>query len=269
MGVDKANPKPEFPVPPEPTTGSLIVPRPSPEGAISKALCPDCAFPCGQAPSRGLRTLAQPPLRLGGRLPERICPVGPLSNRHDGCGFGVRPGQHCHSPLIVPMRYARCRVAVWDALPLAPGRTGRTATRSRAYWSHCHSPLIVPMRYARCRVAVWAALPLAPERATPYVHRRVAVYGALPRTLIAERQCTACRQVRIINVFQPPKRLDGVLPHAGLSPEELQELPLAMHAQLPEAPMPYRSRHNRKNRSITRGSSRGKHSFCVSLTSSP
>ena len=28
-------------------------------------------------------------------------------------------------------------------------------------------------------------------------------------------------------------------------------------------------RHNRKNRPITRGSSRGKHSFCVSLTSSP
>ena len=169
----------------------------------------------------------------------------------------------------------------------------RTAARSRAYWSHCHSPLIVPMRYARCQVAVWDALsgtfttewqceshchstlnvpdalPLAPERATPYVHRRVAVYGALPRTLIAARQCTARRQVRIINVFQPPKRLDGVLPHADLSPEELQELPLAMHAQLPEAPMPYRSRHNRKNRSITRGSSRGKHSFCVSLTSSP
>ena len=83
-----------------------------------------------------------------------------------------------------------------------------------------------------------AALPLAPERATPYVHRRVAVYGALPRTLIAARQCTARRQVRIINVFQPPKRLDGVLPHAGLSPEELQELPLAMHAQLPGAPRP-------------------------------
>ena len=132
MGVDKANPKPEFPVPPEPTTGSLIVPRPSPEGAISKALCPDCAFPCGQAPSRGLRTLAQPPLRLGGRLPERICPVGPLSNRHDGCGFGVRPGQHCHSPLIVPMRYARCRVAVWDAL-------SGTFTAEWQCESHCHS----------------------------------------------------------------------------------------------------------------------------------
>ena len=169
MGVDKANPKPEFPVPPEPTTGSLIVPRPSPEGAISKALCPDCAFPCGQVPSRGLRAPAQPitvlsspeglPLRLGGRLPERIYPVGPLANRRDGCGFGVRPGQHCHSPLIVPMRYARCRVAVKTALPLAP------------------------------------------ERAAPYVHRRAAVYGALPRTLIAERQCTACRQVRVINVF--------------------------------------------------------------------
>ena len=156
MGVDKANPKPEFPVPPEPTTGSLMVPRPSPEGAISKVLCPDCAFPCGQALGRGLRTLAQPitvlsspeglPLRLGGRLPERICPVGPLANRRDGCGFGVRPGQHCHSPLIVPMRYARCQVAVWDAL----------SSTLDAEWqceSHCHSPLGVPV-----------ALPLAPDR---------------------------------------------------------------------------------------------------------
>ena len=39
-------------------------------------------------------------------------------------------------------------------------------------------------------------------------------------------------------MFQPPKRLDGVLPHAGLSPEELQWLPLVMHAQLPETPRP-------------------------------
>ena len=60
--------------------------------------------------------------------------------------------------------------------------------------SHCHSTLNVP-----------DALPLDPERAVPYVHRRAAVYGALPRTLIAARQCTARRQVRIINVFQPPQ----------------------------------------------------------------
>ena len=128
MGVDKANPKPEFPVPPEPTTGSLIVPRPSPEGAISKALCPDCAFPCGQAPGRGLRTLAQPTLRLGGRLPERICPVGPLANRHDGCGFGVRPGQ--------------------QALPLASERTD--TVRSTPSGSVRRAPT-----YAHRRAAVY------------------------------------------------------------------------------------------------------------------
>ena len=181
MGVDKANPKPEFPVPPEPTTGSLIVPRPSPEGAISKALCPDCAFPCGQALGRGLRAPAQSitvlsspeglPLRLGGRLPERICPVGPLANRRDGCGFGVRPGQHCHSPLIVPMRYARCRVAVYGALP-------STLTTEWQCESHCRS---LP--------GVLVALPLASERsdaarstpsgsvrrAAQHAHHRVAV----------------------------------------------------------------------------------------------
>ena len=86
------------------------------------------------------------------------------------------------------------------------------------------------MRYARCQVAVRAALPLGPERAAPYVHRRVTVYGA-PSSEGHQR------------VPHAPKRPDGVPPHAGLSPEELQGLPLAMHAQLPETPMPYRSRH--------------------------
>ena len=147
MGADKANPKPEFPAPPEPTTGSLIVPRPSPEGTISKALCPDCAIPCGQCPRpRPAGSGATPPLRLGGRLPEHICPAGPLSNRHDGYGFGVRPGQHCHSALIVPMRYARCRVAVYGAPP-------STLDTEWQCESHCHSTLNVP-----------DALPLAPDR---------------------------------------------------------------------------------------------------------
>ena len=81
------------------------------------------------------------------------------------------------------------------------------------------------MRHARCRVAVRAALPLGPERAAPYVHRRVAVYG-VPSSEGHQR------------VPHAPKRPDGVPPHAGLSPEELQELPLAMHAQLPGAPRP-------------------------------
>ena len=145
MRADKANPQPEFLAPPEPTTGSLMVPRPGPRRAISKVLCPDCAFPCGQAPGRGLRALAQP-LRLGGRLPERICPVGPLSNRRDGCGFGVRPGQHCHSALIVPMQHARCRVAVYGVPP-------STLTTEWQCESHCHSTLNVP-----------DALPLTPDR---------------------------------------------------------------------------------------------------------
>ena len=81
------------------------------------------------------------------------------------------------------------------------------------------------MRHARCRVAVRAALPLDPERSVSYVHRRVAVYG-VPSSEGHQR------------VPHAPKRSDGVPPHAGLSPEELQELPLAMHAQLPGAPRP-------------------------------
>ena len=193
-----------------------MVSRPGLGRAISETLCSDCAFSCGQPQAEACGPRRNPPLRLGGRLPERICPVGPLSNRRDGCGSGVRPGQHCHSPLNVPMRYARCRVAVRAALPLDPeravpyvhhrvavygalpstldvewqctvrcparsppsGSVRRTATRPRTYRTHCHSPLIVPIRYARCRVAVRAALPLDPERAATYVHRRVAVYGA-------------------------------------------------------------------------------------------
>ena len=125
---------------------------------------------------------------------------------------------HCHSPLGVPIRYARCRVAVNGALPLAleralpyvhrrvavnsalpgtldakwqcgmrrpvrsppSGSVRCTATRPRAYRSHCHSPLIVPYRYARCRAAVGSTLPLALERTIPYVHRRVAVRTRLP-----------------------------------------------------------------------------------------
>ena len=37
-----------------------------------------CVFPCGRAPGRDLRALAQPPPQPGGGLLERICPVGPL-----------------------------------------------------------------------------------------------------------------------------------------------------------------------------------------------
>ena len=136
--------------------------RPSAQTAPFRAVRPQ-AEACG--PRRN------PSLRLGGRLPERICPVGPLANRHDGCGFGIRPGQHCHSPLNVPMRYARCRVAVYGAL-------SGTFT---AEWQ-CT---------ARCRSlpGVLVALPLASERsdaarstpsgsvrrAAQHAHHRVAV----------------------------------------------------------------------------------------------
>ena len=37
-----------------------------------------CVFPCGRAPGRDLRALAQPPPQPGGGLLERICSVGPL-----------------------------------------------------------------------------------------------------------------------------------------------------------------------------------------------
>ena len=74
-----------------------MVSRSGPGRALSEALCPDCAFPCGQAtgwglrvpgatppqlggaPDRGLRVPGATPPQPGGGLPERICPVGPLS----------------------------------------------------------------------------------------------------------------------------------------------------------------------------------------------
>ena len=167
MGADKANPKPEFPAPPEPTTGNLMVPR----ARHQQGPLPRLRLSVRSGPRPRPADFSATPLRLGGRLPERICPVGPLSNRRDGCGFGVRPSQHCHSPLNVPMRYARCRVAVWDAL-------SGTFT---AEWQ-CT---------ARCRSlpGVLVALPLASERsdtirstpsgsvrrATQHARRRVAV----------------------------------------------------------------------------------------------
>ena len=55
-----------------------MVSRPSPGRAISEALCPDCAFPCGQAPGRRLRVPGATPPQPGGGLLERICPVEPL-----------------------------------------------------------------------------------------------------------------------------------------------------------------------------------------------
>ena len=156
---------------------------------------------------------------------------------------------HCHSALIVPIRYARCCLAVRNALPLAPeraiphvhhrvavygappstltaewqceshcparsppsGSVRRTATRPRAYRSHCHSALIVPIRYARCCLAVRNALPLAPERAIPHVHHRVAVYGAPPSTLTTEWQCeTHCHSPPSVPDALPlgPERTD-------------------------------------------------------------
>ena len=77
----------------------------------------------------------------------------------------------------------------WQCTELRPvrsppsGSVGRTATRPRAYRSHCHSAPSVPTRYARHRVAVYGALPLAPERSILYVHPRLAVYDALSSTL--------------------------------------------------------------------------------------
>ena len=104
---------------------------------------------------------------------------------------------HCHSPLIVPMRYARCRVAVRAALP-------STLTTEWQCESHCHSPPNVPV-----------ALPLDPERTVSYVHHRVAVYGVPPSTLDAEWQCTVRRQERVINVLQAFVDLLGGHPGLG------------------------------------------------------
>ena len=53
---------------------------------------------------------------------------------------------HCHSTPIVPIRYARCRLAVHGALP-------STFTGEWQCEWHCHSPSSVPF-----------ALPLALER---------------------------------------------------------------------------------------------------------
>ena len=68
-----------------------MVSRPSPGCAISEALCPDCAFPCSQAPDRRLRVPGATPPQPGGGLLERICPVGPLFIVPRRLAGGLRP----------------------------------------------------------------------------------------------------------------------------------------------------------------------------------
>ena len=54
--------------------------RPSLGHAFSEALCPDCVFPCGQAPGRGLRAPAQAPRSLAGGLVPRL-PGGDVTKK--------------------------------------------------------------------------------------------------------------------------------------------------------------------------------------------
>ena len=49
-----------------------MVSRPDPGHAFSEALCPDCVFPCGQAPGRRLRAPAQPPAAWRGVARARL-----------------------------------------------------------------------------------------------------------------------------------------------------------------------------------------------------
>ena len=133
-------------------------------------------------PGRGVLTSAQ---RLRVRSPSR--PALPLAPE---CSVS-----YVHHRVAVYGAPPSTFTTEWQCTERCPARSPPsgsvkyTATRSRAYRSHCHSALIVPIRYARCCLAVRNALPLAPERAIPYVHHRVAVYGAPPSTLTAEWQC--------------------------------------------------------------------------------
>ena len=62
---------------------------------------------------------------LGWRLRRGVNPHEPLKSPDSWRG---RSSSHCHSALDVPLRYARCHLAVWMALPLGPERT--TTVRS-------------------------------------------------------------------------------------------------------------------------------------------
>ena len=65
--------------------------RPGPGRAISEALCPDCAFPCGQAPGRGLRAPVQPPRRLAGGVARARLPSWATLHSAPQTGGGVAP----------------------------------------------------------------------------------------------------------------------------------------------------------------------------------
>ncbi len=99
-----------------------MVSRPDLGHAFSEALCPDCVFPCGQAPGRRLRAPAQPAPQPGGGLLERICPVEPFSivprSLAGGCaprlpGGDVTESAFCATwePQTAPLREASGRDA--------------------------------------------------------------------------------------------------------------------------------------------------------------
>ena len=107
-----------------------MVSRPGLGRALSEALCPDCVFPCSQAPSRGLRAPAQPPPQPGGGLLERICPVGPLFIVPRRLAGGLRstpPGRRRHGKAHSARRGGRrLRLSVRRRAGCAPPQ-GRTA----------------------------------------------------------------------------------------------------------------------------------------------
>ena len=123
-------------------------------GAPSAILCPDCAFPCSRAPGRGLRTPAQTPRQAGGGLPERVCPVGPLSivPRRLAGGFGPAPPGRRRDGKAQSVRCGsrRLRFSVQSGLRSRPADPG---TNPPPGWRGI----------ARARLPSWATFHSAPQ----------------------------------------------------------------------------------------------------------
>ena len=106
-----------------------MVSRLGPGRAISEALCPDCAFPCNQAPGRGLRTLAEPPPQPGGGVARTHLPSWATFHSAPQAGGGLRPtppGRQCNGKAHSARRGSRrLRLSVRRRARMRPSAKSR------------------------------------------------------------------------------------------------------------------------------------------------
>ena len=106
-----------------------MVSRLGPGRAISEALCPDCAFPCNQAPGRGLQVPAQTPPQPGGGVARAHLPSWATLHSAPQAGGGLRPtppGRQCNGKAHSARRGSRrLRLSVRRRARMRPSAKSR------------------------------------------------------------------------------------------------------------------------------------------------